>query len=140
VKLKGPDAYEDFLSEITLSANSIEYIKINDRRIATAILNYKIQVGTLGQTSYLEIMEPRPEKVGKDKVGVDHIEIVNEDIDTVEQELKQKKIEYSRTNNGHHEAIILIIDKLGHEIKITNKSIEQVLQEESQQGLLVKIK
>jgi predicted metalloenzyme YecM len=140
VKLANTEEYESFIEYISIHASAINYIELNNRRIAYAHLIGEIQFGSLGATSYLEIMEPRPEKVGKDKVGFEHIEIINPNLDSIYQRVKAKNLQTEFYDNGFHKAVVLKIDDQGREIKFTDKPIKDVLMLEESQGRLKKIK
>src|SRR5690349_1913904 len=76
IKCADPADYERTVQEWLSYADSLSYARLNNRRLASANLSEPILVGVNGQVTWVEIMEPRPEKVGKDPVGIDHMEFL----------------------------------------------------------------
>jgi predicted metalloenzyme YecM len=127
VKATDAQDYMHYMELILPFSEEISYVPLNNRRLATAKLTNPISFGELGETVYLEIMEPRPEKVGKDFTGFEHIELLCKDFNAVESVLKAKNIPYEMCENPEHRALVLKINDLGQEIKFTDKSLGQIV-------------
>lgn len=65
VKCAGSADYESTIQTWLPLAAELSYVYLNDRRLATARLLGPLTVGEFGDIEWLEIMEPRPEKVGQ---------------------------------------------------------------------------
>jgi hypothetical protein len=68
------DLIELFMKDNPAEVSKIYCSRVDNRRIASAFLAGHLAIGNLGEVNLIEIMEPRPEKIGHDKVGVDHME------------------------------------------------------------------
>ncbi|MDQ3239526.1 MAG: VOC family protein [bacterium] len=139
-KLQDAPSYEQYLEQIAFYATSVKYIKINERRIATIILKDSISFKHLGQTSCLEVMEPRPQKVGIDFVGLEHIEVLCTNQDELAKKLIQRNISYDLFKSPYHEAIVLKINTKGQEISFTNMPLNDVVALEGKSGKIITIK
>lgn len=67
---------EEFKRGWLAEAEKIFLTTLDGRRIAVGLLTGPLAVGKLGTVDCLEIMEPRPERVGKERVGLDHAEFM----------------------------------------------------------------
>jgi hypothetical protein len=85
-------------------------------------------VGDLGEVSWLEIMEPRPEKVGKDFVGLEHIEFYYPDFDEVREALDKYKVSYTQQNNPGHDWINIVLGEAGQEFKLNSRLLSDVVE------------
>jgi len=132
IKCAGSSDYEATLALWLPKAAQAQYVELNGRRLASARLLEPITVGGLGRADWLEVMEPRPEKVGIDPVGVDHMEFVFTDFAAAERVLRAKGIPYEAQQNPGHEWLSILAD--GHEFKLTNKSLADVIAAEFASG------
>lgn len=91
IKMADSNDYERCVKDILSICSLMTEAQLNNRRIATAKLEKKVNLTgssqSLSSVEYLEIMEPRPEKVGKDLVGIDHCEIDIESFPQLRKEL-----------------------------------------------------
>lgn len=140
IKMKDAKEFEDLLLKINPLSSHISYTYMNNRKIAVAELINPISFGELGETNILEIMEPKPEKSGKDLVGFEHIEIYHPQFDEIEVELKAKNIAYEIKENKMHKSITLKINNNGQEIKYTNNRLKEIVKQELKLGNSIIIK
>lgn len=110
------------------------YIILNNRKLASVHLRDPIDLGDLGSVAWLEIMEPRPNKVGHDFVGVEHTEIVKEDLEQVARYCDDNKIPYTRYSNPRHSAIVVALSSDGHEVKFTDTAMADIVSDQHQAG------
>jgi predicted metalloenzyme YecM len=110
--------FTSFLESLKDFSETITFAEINNRRLATARLTTPIYFSQLGSCYCIEVMEPRPEKVNKDLVGFEHIEIFHPDLEEVKNLVK--KLHHEFQENSAHQAIVLKINQKGQEIKFTN--------------------
>ncbi len=127
IKAEDTHQFDDYLGIFSPLSESMSYIEMNDRRLATAELINPLEFQTIGECRTLEIMEPRPEKVGMDIVGFEHIEMYHEPLEKIEETLKAKNIPYEFTSNPEHRALVVVINDKGQEIKFTDKSLAQIV-------------
>src|SRR5258706_9885739 len=66
--------FERLIAYFKLLATQVSCIDMDGRSLVTAKLTTPVNVGQFGSVQWVEIMEPRPEKVGKDVVGFEHME------------------------------------------------------------------
>jgi hypothetical protein len=105
---------------------------LNNRRIYVYELKeeYTLDFGPHGTTRLIELMEPRPEKVGLDLVGTDHIELLVDDFAIVETAFKERRLGYELQANQNHATIVRAIHQEGPEVKYTMLSLRDVTQDE----------
>jgi predicted metalloenzyme YecM len=131
--------YEACLSVVKAVARDLYEIEMNNRRIAIAVLAEILDVAGKG-IRYIELMEPRPEKVGRDTVGLDHTEIYVPDFETTLRIVDSSGEMHEYYDNGHHKALVFKIGRNGEEIKISDTPIEKVIEDELLSGELKKLK
>lgn len=139
VKLANTAEYEQFVATIKPESTQLSYTPLNGRRIATAVLRVAVQVGPLGATSLLEIMEPRPEKAGRDYVGLEHIEIVASDLALIRNALIERGLPYEDGENDFHKTVVVKVSPAGQEIKWSNRPLGVLIQHEFEAGLAVRL-
>lgn len=109
-----------------------QFVEMNGRHLGSLLLSRPITAGNLGQVEWLEIMEPRPEKVGKDPVGIDHMEFIFSDFDAVASILNARGIAFERQRNPSHEWLSIVAN--GHEFKLTSTPLAEVVMAELAAG------
>lgn len=101
--------------------------KMDGRLVATALLRNPLHI-KFNQINCIEIMQPKPENIGKEILGLDHLEFINSDFDGVQKELKKRNIPYGvNVKNGYKKTIIVKINAKGEEVKFTNKTLAEVV-------------
>lgn len=125
IKCAGPVDYEQTVQNWLPQAASLSYAPLNNRRLASVRLSQPLVVGNNGAVEWLEIMEPRPEKVGKDPVGIDHMEFLFADFEAASTVLRAKNIPFEQEQNPLHEW--LSIFAYGHEFKLNNSVLAQIV-------------
>jgi len=135
IKAKDAAAYDAHVEFWKTKAvrNRICEIKLNGRRLGTVKLKEPMSVGPFGLISWLELMEPRPEKVGKDKVGIDHMEFYFPDFDEVLMILKDRVIKAKKEKNPSHSWISVELHD-GQELKINDWPLAKIIPEEIKAG------
>ena len=136
IKVTDGDEYDRILPALQAMSASGQYVVMNERRLATLQLREPIKYGTFGESYYLEVMQPRPAKVGSDLVGFEHAEILVDNLDRCEREVQASGAVYERVDNGQHKAIVVRLNPSGQEIKFTDTPIALVLEREKEAGLL----
>jgi predicted metalloenzyme YecM len=134
--VKGADGteFEALVEHTKAAAYQVSCIDLDGRRLATAKLKETIKVGDFGTVEWLEIMEPRPEKIGKDVVGLEHMEFYFPDFTTAEAVLKEKGIAYEIQQNPGHTWINIVLNDRGQELKLNNKTLSDIVTEELKTG------
>lgn len=101
--------------------------KMDNRLVATGLLKNSIN-NTFNKIYCLEIMQSKPNNIGKDPIGLDHLEFINSDFEGVQIELKKKLVPYGvNITNGYKKTIIVKINKKGEEVKFTDKTLAEVV-------------
>lgn len=125
-----------FLPKTTLAS----FTRMDGRQIATLELSSPIYLDELGETLFVEIMEPKPEKVGRDLVGLEHIEIYNPDLEGVMRVLDEKGVTYEDGGNLYHRTVVVKINEKGQEVKFTNGRLGEIVRRQTEDGIGVVVK
>lgn len=115
-------------------AEQISAIDMNGRTLAAVRLASSIAVASLGDISWVEVMEPRPEKVGKDVVGLEHMEFTFPDFGLVRDLLSERNIPYEMQSNPSHTWINIVLNELRQELKLNDKPLSEIVEEELASG------
>ena len=136
IAVKGADGadFERLVEVFKPQSDQISCIDMDGRRLATAQLTGNISVGKFGNVSWVEIMEPRPEKVGKDVVGMEHMEFYFPDFTKVSRVLDDRKVQYEMQDNPGHHWVNIVINPKGQELKLNNKVLADVVGQEIKTG------
>ncbi len=142
VALKAKDLvnYNSLVKQFLPNSISAQYVNLNNRKIFTSTLDFEIILPQIGRTNEIEVIEPRPEKVGQGFSGFEHIEIYLSDLSALQSKLNHHNIQHDYEDNGFHKAITVKLNSIGQEVKFTNTSLENVLKEEQKEGKLIKLK
>jgi hypothetical protein len=131
IKAFNSRAYESLLAQVEAQMevdDNIIVAELNERRIATAFLTGGLAVGEFGEVHMLEIMEPRPERVGKDKVGLDHVEFLVTDLVGVQRHLRRGQVSFEHQVNSSHEFVsVRFGESHEHEVKFTDTSLADIV-------------
>ena len=132
VKAANAQHYERLIAQFKPQSQEIYESELNDRRIATAFLAGPIAVASQWQVSLLEIMEPRPAMIGRDKVGLDHMEFFYPDLVAIEDRLEVIAgiIPVPQPKPGHN--TLSIIFGKQNELKFTDRRLADVIRAERQ--------
>jgi hypothetical protein len=122
------------MEELMPDAVQASEIVMDNRRLATLQLITPVVVGGLGEISWLEVMEPRPEKVGKDLVGLEHMEFYYPDFDEVTALLAKYDIEFTLQQNPGHAWVNIVLNEQGQELKLNDRLLSETVAEELDNG------
>lgn len=139
IKAKDTVQYESLIELLLPVSLQGSFVSMDNRRIATVDLEKPLRIGT-SDVQCIEIMEPRPEKVGRDYVGFEHAEIYSSHIAKIEEYAKEKGISYEAYTNDSHHAIVFQINDKNQEIKFTDATHIDVLRIEKEHGKLQLLK
>lgn len=132
--------YSAIVGGIVSKSRLSSFTRMDGRQIATIELVAPISLGELGETYFLEIMEPKPEKVGRDLVGFEHIEIYNPDFEGIMRALRESGVNFEDGGNDYHKTIVLKINEKGQEVKFTNGRLGEIVKRQTKDGISVLIK
>lgn len=107
------------------------FVTMSNRRLATLELYKPINCEGLGETKLLELMEPRPEKVGKDFIGLEHAEIYHRNLGRIQKELEAQRVNYEVQENPSHRTVVFPINRVGQEIKFTDRSLGEIIKKKT---------
>ncbi len=133
-KARDSYGYERLLKGFVPMSESVSYVEMDGRRLAAAKLTAPLAIGTFSSVSWVEIMEPRPEKVGKGFVGLEHMEFWHADFDKVRNNLDDARIPYTLQSNPGHAWINIVLNEAGQELKINDRPLEFIVAEEIRNG------
>lgn len=141
IKSANSQQFEIFLDSLKSFSESLSYVNLNNRRLATAILKNRYKFGDLGSSKILELMEPRPEKANRDFVGFEHIELRVSDskLKSIVTQLKKSNLLLEFQHNPAHDAAVVRINNSGQEVKFSNKNLQEIIHHELTSGKSVKI-
>ncbi len=138
VKCADAADYEQTVQVWLPRAKSLSYISLNNRRLASVELLEPIAVGSNGQVVWVEIMQPRPEKEGKDPVGIDHMEFLFPDFVAVTTVLQAKNIPVEQDENPQHKWLSIMAN--GHEFKLNDQVLAKVVAANLASGVATVVK
>lgn len=110
------------------------------RRIAAAALQTPLAAHALdplwhpdmSQCQLIEIIEPRPERVGKDAVGIDHSEVLVDtalDLHLWSNRLQALSIDWMLESNPKHDWLSVPLDARGWELELTNVPFMHIIRD-----------
>jgi predicted metalloenzyme YecM len=126
--------YEDTMLEFKPDAEQRSQIKMDGRYLGTVKLLSSIAVGNFGEVAWIEVMEPRPEKVGKDIMGFEHMEFLYPDFASIRTKLDDKNIPYEMQQNSGHRWVNIVINDMGQELKLNDRTLGAIVVDELEQG------
>lgn len=109
---------------------------VDERRIALAFLAGSLAVGAEWQFRLVQIMGPQPDKAGKDKAGIDHMEFYQPLIKPIEQRLLKTGLIPSVDSRLGHNTLSIMFGQAKNELKFTDNPLAEVPQEEQPSGKL----
>ena len=134
IKARDSVEFEEWIAELLPFCTSASFAVLNNRRLATLELKMPVYFGVWGQTTVLEVMEPRPEKVGNDFTGFEHIELFHPSLNSVADTLEQKKVPFDHQENPGHKAVVLALSPEGHEVKFTDNHLRLMVKKQLESG------
>lgn len=126
--------YDYRLEELMIDASAGSQVALDGRRLGALQLISPQPVGQLGSVGWLEIMEPRPEKVGDDVVGLEHVEFYYPDFAEIAELLDARGVAYTEQSNPGHTWINIVLNEAGQELKLNNRLLADVVAEELADG------
>lgn len=128
--------YEDTMQEFKDDAEQMTEVRMHGRRLGTVKLISGVALGNFGDVRWIEVMEPRPEKIGKDIIGFDHTEFYVPGFKGILMTFNHRGIHYVMpTDNPEHKSINVIINKVtDHELKFTDRSLADIVTSELRDG------
>lgn len=135
VKCLDGEHYEDMVAAWGRRSNLASYVRMNGRRLASIHLGEVVSLGIFGDVEWLEIMEPRPKKVGIDIVGIDHAEFVFPDFTAADVVLAKRSIPHELQSNPNHSWLNIPINATGQELKLNNRPLADIVTHEIETGV-----
>lgn len=127
--------YEDFLEQIDDDAEQISDITMHNRRLATVELLSGVALGSFGDVQVLEVMEPRPEKIGVGLVGFEHAEFYYPEFSGVRDILNSRQLAFEEPDdNDQHQCIVVAINGEGQEFKLNNRMLADIAKRQLETG------
>lgn len=141
IKAANTQHFEALLKQIRKGSWELGEVKriistnMNDgRRITTVILAGSLTVGSLGEVRRVEVMEPRPDKVGKDKVGLDHVEVYWPHLKQAEDHLTTiVGIIPKKQSNASHNTLNIIFGNQ-REFKLSDRQLTSIVNQDVREG------
>jgi predicted metalloenzyme YecM len=127
--------FEEYLKTYLPLCRRLSYTELNERRLATGELYEAIQFAEYGVCSTIELMEPRPGSITATYDRLDHIELRVDDLEEIKELLSQRQMECELQDNGVHQAVVVVINERGQEVKFTNKSLLGIVSEQIATGI-----
>lgn len=136
IAIKCADAlsYEYTLQELLADAQQVSEVNMDGRRLAALLLSSALPVGSHGNVSWVEIMEPRPEKLGKGLVGIEHMEFSYPDSNAIREVLEANGIRFTEQSNPGHQWINIVLNDTGQELKLNNLPLRDIVEKELADG------
>lgn len=126
-KCRNAEHFEEVLKLVTDDADSLSYVMLDGRKLASAHLAQSVYAESFGHVEWLEVMQPRLEREGDDVVGLEHMEFYFPDFETIEDVLHDRGISYELQTNPNHQWINIVINDAGQEVKLNNKPLAEIV-------------
>ncbi len=133
-KASDSSSFGELIKNFEPISSRISAMRMDGRRLATAELSTSVQVLGFGAVRLVELMEPRPEKVGTDYVGLEHMEFYYPNFEEVKTQLDTRKIAYTEQSNSGHAWINVVLNTAGQELKLNNKLLADTVADEISRG------
>ncbi len=140
IKCRDGEHFIETMEEFRPVSRAITYIYKSERRLGTAMLLSGLSIGWLGKVEIVEIMEPKPENVGRDIVGVEHMEFFYPDFAAAQAFLQTQATERDQEvsheldlSSSVHQTLVLPFGD-GYEIKLNNRTLADIIPEELASG------
>lgn len=132
VKAKDGQEYRRLLDQVVAHAKIIITKEMDGREIAVAQLVEAISFGDLGDTEYLEIIQPKPGASVDTTFWIQHIEVVHQLFSEIVAVARRQGMAV-RDHQGHR-TVDFEINNWQQEIKFSDRPIEDVLLEQLSKG------
>ena len=129
IKTASVSQFEEYVRSISDISDELYCLEDNDRFIVAAKLAARIAVGFNQAVRWIEIKEPRPELVGQDLVGIDHVEYLVNDIEAAIVQVDVRGVEHQLQSQGNHQIISASLNELGQEVRISNTPLAALVTE-----------
>jgi|GEM_PF-1946222 len=139
VKCSDTSHYESERAVASEECVELTEIAMQGRRIATVEFRRAIGMKPFGLIRLVELMEPRPEKVGHDAVGIDHVEFSHPQMSAFADVLKSSAVRYEEQSNESHNWVSFELND-GLEVKLNDLSLADTIEAELARGDLEIIK
>lgn len=126
--------YDEVLRQAMDDAESLSFVTMDNRRLASAKLEKPVYIESFGTVEWLEVMEPRPERIGNDVVGLEHMEFYWSDFESAEEVLRDRGITFSLEGNPGQQWLSLVINDYGQEVKLSNETLAAIVQQDIEDG------
>lgn len=140
IKCADSEDFEVTLAEFKDVSNQISYIEEGGRRLAAAHLLKPLAIGRFGSVEWVEVMEPRPGRVGNDFVGLEHAEFCYPIFTKARSVLRKAGVEHDLRHNPGHDWINIAINDTGQELKLNNRPLSKVMPDEIANEVAVEVK
>lgn len=121
------DAIKPYCVQNFENSPGLSIRKMDNRSIAVALLEQPLRLGSW-EIHCIEIMQSKPENLGKDPIGIDHVEFINADFEGVQSVLKAKNVSFGiNIKNGYKKTVIVKLNSKGEEVKFTDKTLAAVV-------------
>lgn len=121
------DAIKPYCVQSFENSPGLSIRKMDNRSIAVALLEQPLQLDSW-KIYCIEIMQSKPENLGKDPIGIDHVEFINSDFEGVQSILQAKNISFGiNIKNGYKKTVIVKLNARGEEVKFTDKTLAEVV-------------
>jgi predicted metalloenzyme YecM len=139
IAIKAADAkdFEALIEEFRPHSRRISCIDMDSRRLAVALMNKSIPMGAFGKVELVEIMEPRPDKLGDDVVGFEHMEFYYPYLERVQEELQRRGLKdgIKLQRNPAHSWVNIVLNDQGQELKLNDNSLAVIVRQELEPGM-----
>lgn len=129
-KCRNADHFDEIARQANDDAAELTIVEMDNRNIASVLLEDSVYVESFGSVEWLEIMQPRLEKQGEDLVGIEHLEFYWTDFESAEEVLRDRGISFAIQHNRSSQWISVIINEYGHEFKLCNRKLAEIIQAE----------
>ncbi len=135
IKCADADDYEYRLQDLLADARQASQVYLDGRHLAALLLTSAQPVGSMGDVSWAEIMEPRPDKTSETLIGVDHMEFYYPNFGEIAEILQKRGVPFQQRSNPGHDWINIKLNSQGQEVKLNNRPLAEIVEDELTEGI-----
>ncbi len=126
VKAYGPKDLDLFVKSLKPHINKLNVAIINNRKLVSVNLKEPLAFGP-DMVAWIEAMQPKLGKEGQFQAVLEHSEFYYPDFEEVIRVLKSSQISYTLGQNDFHKTLVMKLNKVGQEVKITDRPLIETL-------------
>lgn len=134
IKVADASDFDTKLHALKPFAEQVAFTEMDWRFLAAAQLLVPLSLMPHRYVDWIEILEPKPEEVGKDFVGLKYGEFYFGNFGLAERKLRSRKITFDHRSDDSHRWLSIVINEHGQELRLTDTKLVETVSEELESG------